>query len=358
MALSILPSASDGSTERVKALDGLRALAFIAVFLVHVCPSWAPGGGLGVRIFFTLSGYVITMLLLNEFEKGQTLDLRRFYSRRFFRLVPALLVVMGVAVPVLLVQLADNHSYVRETLIGLPFVLTFTGNWYRAESGGIGLGAFAHTWSLGVEWQFYLLWPVAFLGVRRKFGNHGVFILALAGSVVAALLRLMLFRHGLGYGRVRHGTDTLADQLLLGAGAALASRMWPIQVQRMSRILVFPSLIFLAGLIIADPHEAFFETWGMTLVAVCAAIVVSNIVTSPTGVCRTVLSTQPLPTIGLLSYGLYLWHYPVNVFVGNLMTPSLVCTGIVAAITGVMATLSYLLIERPLLRRHHRVILD
>jgi peptidoglycan/LPS O-acetylase OafA/YrhL len=267
------------------ALDGLRALAVIAVFAYHAELGWARAGFLGVDVFFVLSGYLITALLLAERRREGRIDLRRFWARRARRLLPAVVVLLAavaVAVPLLA---PDQAARIRADLVA---ALAYVSNWwlivgeqsYFEAAGRPPL--LQHLWSLAVEEQFYLLWPpVLALAVRRRSSRRLVKPL-LAAAVASAVVMALLFQPYSDPSRVYYGTDTRAVALLLGAALAAATTRWQL-VDRVSRpgrlMLEAAGLAGVAGLAWAIANVNEFDPrlyrGGFLAVALLAAGVVA-----------------------------------------------------------------------------------
>ncbi|HET9690764.1 MAG TPA: acyltransferase, partial [Acidimicrobiales bacterium] len=209
-----------GGGRRWPPLDGLRAVAVLSVLGYHLYePHVLPSGYLGVDLFFVLSGFLITTGLVDEFDAGGGVVFGRFYVRRALRLLPAALAVVLVALGL---ALATLHGDLRhQTLVGLPWIVLYAGNWARAV-GASSLGVLANLWSLAVEEQFYLLWPVvlvAFLSRRVARERLAAALVALAAVEVA--YREVLFHTGVSVERLVNGIDTHSDGLLLGCALAL-----------------------------------------------------------------------------------------------------------------------------------------
>ncbi|AYJ84953.1 acyltransferase (plasmid) [Sphingomonas paeninsulae] len=192
------------------ALDGIRALAASAVLLVHLNPAFLPGGWIGVDVFFVLSGFLITRILQLEIGTTGSIDLKRFYIRRAIRLVPALLAMVMVVV---IVAKLMEKQIITEAILSL----TYTMNWAQAFDIGLPVKYLDHTWSLAVEEQFYLVWPIALLALRSK--RPWAYVAAL---LVASLFwRGALIHNGATWARTYHGFDTHSDTLLIGSLLAL-----------------------------------------------------------------------------------------------------------------------------------------
>ena len=360
------------SFEYQPALDGLRALAVLGVLLYHAGVSWAPGGFLGVDAFFVLSGFLITSLLVDEWRKRGGIDFRAFWARRARRLLPALvLVVIAVGAYALFVARPDELERIRGDTFGS---LLYVANWRQLfESSYFAQlstpSPLRHTWSLGIEEQWYLVWPLALVLVLRvTAGRRWAVIGVIAALAIgSALLMAALFDPGGDPSRVYYGTDTRAQALLIGAALALLLAH-PRRRSRRRRPRPASDAASLIGLECAGilavvylgwlwTHVADTSTWlytGGFLVeglAVAALIAAATRPYSP--ILGPVLSLAPLRAIGWISYGLYLWHWPVYVY----LTPAR--TGLDDAellvvrlgVTFALALTSYRLVEQPIRHR-------
>src|ERR1700677_2490575 len=210
-----------GQNSRWPALDGLRAFAVLTVMAAHLNdPTLFPGGGLGVDVFFVISGFLITSILLGEQDKRGRVGFGAFYARRALRLFPALVVVLAV---VAVVCATDSHIFLaHETLAGIPWIVLYAGNWLRAFSHAASLGVLGHTWSLAVEEQFYLIWPVIFVfGIGRIGDRRRAAALLVSAALAVMAYRAVVLAHGWSINRVSNGSDTHCDGLLLGCALAL-----------------------------------------------------------------------------------------------------------------------------------------
>ncbi|MCC3371703.1 acyltransferase family protein [Cohnella sp. REN36] len=344
-------------------LDGLRTVAVMAVIAYHLGFGWASGGLLGVGVFFVLSGYLITDLLVAEWQREKRIDLRQFWLRRARRLLPAMLLVM---VAVLIVLAVIDRSRLPALQGDVWSAVTYTSNWYLIfhqvsyfESFGPP-SPFGHLWSLAVEEQFYLLWPLAMILGLKFAPRRGRLALAILGAAaVSAIAMALIYEPGSDPSRVYYGTDTRAFGLLIGAALAL---IWPSgklqdNLTRSGKRLV--DLIGLAGLaavlimmVRIDEYDAFLYPGGMVLLSIATALVVAALV-HPGGRIGGWLGWKPLRWLGVRSYGIYLWHYPVIV----LTNPSVDTSGpnvwrslLQVGLSIGLATLSYKYVEDPIRR--------
>ncbi|HVQ91779.1 MAG TPA: acyltransferase family protein [Mycobacteriales bacterium] len=347
-------------------LDGVRGLAVLAVLLYHARISWARGGFLGVDVFFVLSGFLITRLLLAEWRRWGSIDLRRFWLRRARRLLPALfLVLLAVALYASVLASAGQLATIRGDALA---TLGYVANWrfVFAEQSYFAQydepSPLRHMWSLGIEEQFYLLFPLLLIGLlalrARRPALATIFGLGALGS---AALAAALYHPGADPSRVYYGTDTRLQALLIGAAAgalfrdrraaagaylSIGGRDVPLPGRRSFGLLGLAGLLVLLGT--ARDTAGWLYRGGFLLVALVAVAVVVAAATTGSATAR-VLSVEPLRRLGLISYGLYLWHWPVYV----VLTPSRAGfdgAGLVLlrlAVSVALATASYQLVERP-----------
>ncbi|WP_175484093.1 acyltransferase [Modestobacter sp. DSM 44400] len=346
----------------VPALDGLRAVAVLVVMASHTTLP-VRGGSVGVDVFFALSGFLITSLLLREHQHTGRIALRAFLLRRLLRLYPALL---ALAAALTLYALLTPHP-VRgpETLAGVFPALLYVGNWVRALDGLGHLGLLEHTWSLAVEEQFYLLWPLvlwATLALTRRLA--AVAVVAVTGSVASLVVRLFLTHDANSYGRIANGLDTQADNLLAGCAAAVLvactarSALGATVVRRASAWLVGPSALLLTIAALYWPHHGDTDLLraAMTGLAVAAGVLVTHVYVAREGRLARLLSWAPITYTGRRSHGLYLMHYPAFVVLFNLgLQLGGWRTLALGFGTSLLAELSYRYVERPFLRLKDRI---
>lgn len=345
-------------------IDGLRTLAVALVVVYHVDHNFLPGGSVAVDVFFTISGFVITRLLLAEYTRTGTVALLPFYRRRWQRLVPALLVLCAVCVALA----ATTSLWAFEgSWQAAGLAAAFATNVVRAmESGPYSGNPLAHTWSLGVEEQFYLLWPLLLLALLRRVRARAVLMGTAALCVLPFLWRCLLWNPEAAH-RIYNGTDTRADQLLAGALIAVVLARLRADDPRLALLrtwagrLALPALVLLATVAWQVPvaedagiWTALWYTAGFLGVAVASATLVAGLELRPDNRLSRLLAFAPLAWTGRnLSYGIYLWHYPVVRFLAALGLED----GRLAAtvvLTSAMALLSYFLVEAPVLRRARR----
>ena len=337
---------------RIPSLDGLRAISISLVLLAHLAGTqFSPVsrefgkfwnlGELGVRVFFVISGFLITGLLLDEVAKAGRIRLGRFFFRRTLRIFPpyyAYLAVMAAVAAAGVVELAPRD---------LGHAVTYTSNYYADRSWYVG-----HTWSLSVEEQFYLLWPAALVlaGVRR-----GLWIAAAVVLLVPAIrLFEWLFVPSVAAG-IGHRFETVADAIAIGcvlAGTRALLHRTPAYLRLLeSPFFVIVPLLAIAGALTHDRPTISFAV-GMTLTNICIALVIDWCVTFHQGRIGRVLNTAPLVFAGWISYSLYLWQQP---FLNRASNADIASFPLNLALAVVCALASYFLIERPSLALRKRV---
>ncbi|WP_078965091.1 acyltransferase family protein [Streptomyces aureocirculatus] len=340
-------------------LDGLRGLAVSGVLLFHA--GQFGGGFLGVDLFFVLSGFLITGLLLKETRAaGGRVDLAAFWGRRARRLLPALAVtvagtlvlVWSFGTPTLLRNALDDAPWVTANLANWHFITEQIGYWNAADTR-----VFSHLWSIAVEEQFYLLWPVVVaVAARGRKGERRVAALAAAGAVLSLAL-MIAFTEPADTTRVYEGTDTRAFSLLLGALVATApvTRFLAGLLTRVGeRATASISVVLVCGIGVywgtADgQHAPSLFQGGLFLHALTAALLIACLAHAPrTPVGRT-LAFGPLRRLGRLSYSLYLWHWPVYLLLDEerLGMTGRQRTGVVIAVSLAAAWLTRVLVEDP-----------
>ena len=331
---------------RIPALDGIRALGIVLVLFFHGGFPWAGGGFFGVDVFFVLSGFLITGLLVSEFRQNNGIGLVRFWGHRVRRLVPALLVLLaGVAVYALVAAPSDTLGQLRGDALA---TLLYVNNWHLA-AGGQGYFAaldtprpLLPTWSLSIEEQFYLVWPLVVLGVLRWGRSlRTLLVITVVGAVASAVAMAVAFGNGSGESRAYYGTDTRAQALLIGAALAVVLA-YPLPRRRLGAVpttsLVRPVALAsaarvalgvaggagLAGVVWLAAVDSSTSAWiyrgGFTLVAVATATVIACVAILPSSPLARGLSLRPVRYVGAISYGLYLFHWPIFVIVDHART--------------------------------------
>jgi peptidoglycan/LPS O-acetylase OafA/YrhL len=363
-------------------LDGLRALAVTAVLLYHAGLRWIPGGFLGVEVFFVISGYLITSLLLAEWRQRGSIDLKTFWLRRARRLLPALYVLLVVTLTFAVVFLPGEVARLRGDVLA---AFGYVTNWYlifqhQSYFEAVGRPSLLqHLWSLAVEEQFYLLWPLVLavgLGVGATLWRYrGMMYLALGVATASAALMALLYRPDVDPSRVYYGTDARATGLL--CGAALAFVWVPERFGdkgSLSRILsstwfrrrwgwIAPALLDVAciaaiGALVffclsLGEFQPFLYRGGLASVALTTTALIAVVAHPRARGASWMLGSAPLRWVGKRSYGIYLWHWPVFMVTRpNLDVPfeGLPLVALRIAVTVLLADLSYRFVETPIRR--------
>ncbi len=338
-------------------LDGLRGLAVAAVIVYHFEPSLLPGGFIGVDVFFVLSGFLISSLLLHERMVRGSIDFRRFFVRRLRRLMPAILLLL-LAVAAYAAFWAEPVELLRLRRHGVG-TLTYVTNWIFVADGTTytdivaGASPLRHMWSLAIEEQMYIVLALAVVGTaaigtaaaqRKRFG-------VLAGSLglVSAVWMAWLSVGGAPTERTYFGTDTRAHAMLVGAviGAVLVGR--PTADRLLVRVAGWAGLAVLAVIAVVGTEDArWLHRGGFLAVSLAAGAVVVGCASTPS--MRSMFSNRPLVTVGTISYGLYLWHWPVLVVFDARRTglDGAALTSLRLVISLVVAAASYVIVEQPI----------
>ncbi len=372
-----LPTVS-GMHSYMPALDGLRALAVAGVIAYHFNFHWANGGYLGVDFFFVLSGFLITSLLVNEWHGTRRIGLRTFWSRRAKRLLPAVMVLLLVLT---LYAWLGGPNIVPATF-GPDEIATlfYYANWHLIFTNQSYFDLFQppsplkHTWSLAIEEQFYLVWPLIILGMfwlvkkrtskGRSYPRAALIVVISLLAIASALEMAVLFHRGAAPSRIYYGTDTRAFELLIGAVLAIIKSNRPAHSPPVRRSLHIAGPIAAVALAFfwvfagddqGNPSD-FMYTGGLVIAGILAATVIASVAQSDPGPLGAILSNRQLRWVGMISYGLYLWHWPVYVLMTDITT-GLSGLWLLAARLGATlfaATASFYLIERPVRRYRWR----
>ena len=344
-----------GAEHYIPALDGLRALSVIAVMLFHLRIGY-PGGFLGVDVFFVLSGYLISTILLRDYRSFGRIRFGHFYVRRVRRLMPALLATLVLSWAV--------WSLVPKAGPFVPAAtasLFYYANWSTCLNGSASMGGLSHTWSLSIEEQFYIVWPVLLLGLLmfcRTSRRQATVVFALVAALAITRAVLYCFNSMLGS---YFSTLARADAILVGAGCALATferggvaEFW---AGRRGTLIAWACGITLVVLTAFMTQESdFLFMGGLSIVALYAAVIMLHLAHSKSGLMTRLLAGRFAVAIGKRSYGIYLYHFPIFIALGALGTPTgwwetvgLNVVKISAAL--LVAWLSYRFIERPFLSK-------
>lgn len=347
----------------ITGLDGIRAIAVIMVLAYHLKLALFKSGFLGVTVFFVLSGYLITGILISEVEEEGTIDLKNFWLRRIRRLVPA---VMSMAVVIIFVSAVVNRIiFTKGCKDFLASVLGFN-NWWQIfnkvsyfEAAGVP-SPFTHCWSLAIETQFYLIYPLILLGIYKLVksrgegrANRGLLFagVTLLLALISVILMIVLFDPQQDASRVYYGTDTRAFSLLFGALLAILweYRMVPRRLSA-SVNMVLGSVSFAVLLVMTIAINGSSNFWyrgGQFVGTILTVLVIYTVSGRKTWLSRF-LSNTVLKWIGDRSYSIYLWHYPIILLISKGIKASWWITLIEIVLSVVLAELSYRFIETPI----------
>jgi len=352
----------------IPGLDGIRALAVLAVIAYHFNFKWASGGFLGVDIFFVLSGYLITSTILPLKGNQLTVGLGKFWIGRFRRLLPAayVMIITSFAWATLF------HKELLNTLRGDAISSIFySSNWWFIFHKLSYFDSFGspspikNLWSLAIEEQFYLIWPILLmlgLYLVKKQSKLAIFIFI--GAICSAVLMGVLYEPGADPSRIYYGTDTRSFELLIGCWLAL---VWPMKrlssqklstdhVNKLNAISLLAFSIFILSIIFVDEYQTFLYRGGMFLFCLNAAILIAC-VCHPISILGKLLSLKPLRWIGSRSYGIYLWHYPIMVLgtpVHEIGNPAYWRVALQLVLILIIAEISYRFIEMPIRKEGFR----
>jgi peptidoglycan/LPS O-acetylase OafA/YrhL len=346
------------------ALDGIRAAAVLGVLVYHADSSWLPGGYFTVDAFFVLSGFLITTLLIAEFRRTGGIALLSFWARRARRLLPALLFLMAGIV---------LYAAVFATPVELPRLrgdaiasLLYVANWRFVATKESYFDAFVtpsplrHLWTLAIEEQFYLVWPLVVCGTLRisKGSLRGLFVICVGLAAASALTMAVLYERGASITRLYYGSDTRVQSIAVGAALAVVVSAWGTARTRRGRgrLTVVGTLGFVIAAALwafaSESHTGLFRG-GFLLASIAVACVIASVVQPRTDWLTRTLRVRPLAFTGTVSYGLYLWHWPVYVVLNPART-GLAPAPLFAlrlAISFVLAVVSYYVVEKPIRER-------
>lgn len=341
-------------------LDGIRGLAALAVVLFHAGVAWLPAGFLGVDVFFVVSGFLITALLIAERERHSDTDLARFWLRRARRLLPVLALVLIVTTAYAALMLRDTlGQHLHDVLMAAVY---FT-NWDLILRGVSYFEMFErpsqlrHLWSLAVEEQFYIVWPIVFALVMRFLNLRWLWCIVAALALMSLIWMIVLFTPGTDPSRVYFGSDPRAFTILIGVAVGLVWKPWRFTWDRpvgiaMDIIAALGLAMIVVIMVIGRHWSDWMYPWGLLGIS-AAAIVVVSFVVRPGSLVGRVLETRPLRWMGQRSYSIYLWHWPVLLalqwefnFVPN--TIAIVAAALVA--TFLLSEISYRMVEAPMRR--------
>jgi peptidoglycan/LPS O-acetylase OafA/YrhL len=346
---------STSAAVRLPQLDGLRTIAVLLVLAYHVARAHElpqlPGGFIGVDVFFVLSGFLITALLLREHAATGTIALRRFYVKRLWRLYPALILVSAVVAAVF-AFVPGPFGLEPASPLEAVVALTYGMSWWSGLELTGGPYLLGLTWSLSVEEHFYLLWPLLLLAVLRRGGRVGsVAVIALLANAWTAWVAV----GGADPDRMYFLPDTRFSQILTGCLLAAVLHRSP-DLGRF-RPAVSPAVAWgvLGALtvvvVLATRYDRWYWAGGMQLIGIGTALLIGHLVVHPDGRMAQLLRWGPLPVLGLWSYGIYLWHLPLMRLAMPVFDGSVAVTVLAGLAAIPVAAASYRWVEQPLMHR-------
>ena len=358
---------SNNKSKYLPSIDSLRALAVLAVIIYHVDVNYLPGGFLGVDLFFVLSGYLISSLIIKEYKKTGSVNLYNFYIRRARRLLPAVYFMITIG---LVVMVLFNEVLLRKSHLDAIFGYIYSSNWWYIfhkldyfDSFG-AQSPFKHLWSLAIEEQFYMIFPLLFLLVNRKkkskdgtYKLNKNFLYVVLGLILVSLIAHILLFDINNISRIYFGTDTRAFSLLVGVVGAILYPMERLHAKvtpQQNMLYSVVSLVSIATLITVMIYTSEYNTLlyrgGFLLVAILGLIVIISSGKQHTLMSR-LLSFKPVVFIGKISYSLYLWHFPVLVLttpVSEIGNPNIIFVILRVILTFILAAASYVFVETPI----------
>lgn len=334
------------------AIDGIRGLMPFGVLAAHIEYQWFPGGIVFMNVFFILSAYLITTILLKDLAANGNISFRKFYIRRVLRLFPANYMVIAAYLVCALLLLDKPQPHFLDGIAAASYV----SNWTRAFSVPMP-NWLAHTWSLSIEEQYYLLWP-PLLALLVRFLGTGVRLIhmLLALIILFAAWRYYLAHDGASILRLYNGTDVRADTLLIGCVVAILLSFDGVKnhvrFRKTVRCLFVPLAILIfcvLGFTLQVQSRALY-TWGTSLIDLCVGVFVIGLITSSNTVVHRIFETKALVFLGKMSYSTYLWHFPIFMFMKErFAADNLTMVVIGMPLTYLCAYLSFRYIETPFL---------
>ena len=358
---------TNNKSRYLPSIDSLRALAVLAVIIYHVDVNYLPGGFLGVDLFFVLSGYLISSLIIKEYRKTGSINLYNFYLRRARRLLPAVYFMITVGI---ILMVMFNEVLLKKSHLDAIFGYIYSSNsWYifhkldYFDSFG-SQSPFKHLWSLAIEEQFYMIFPLLFLLINsKKKGKDGTyklsksFLYIVLGLIFVSLITHILLFDINNISRIYFGTDTRAFSLLVGVVGAILYPMDKLNTKitpQENIVYSVISLISIATLITIMIYTSEYNTWlyrgGFLLVAILGIIIIISSGKQHT-VMAKLLSFKPVVFIGKISYSLYLWHFPILVLttpVSEIGNPNIFYVILRVILTFIVAIISYVFVETPI----------
>ena len=358
---------TNNKSRYLPSIDSLRALAVLAVIIYHVDVNYLPGGFLGVDLFFVLSGYLISSLIIKEYRKTGSINLYNFYLRRARRLLPAVYFMITVGI---ILMVMFNEVLLKKSHLDAIFGYIYSSNWWYIfhkldyfDSFG-SQSPFKHLWSLAIEEQFYMIFPLLFLLINsKKKGKDGTyklsksFLYIVLGLIFVSLITHILLFDINNISRIYFGTDTRAFSLLVGVVGAILYPMDKLNTKitpQENIVYSVVSLISITTLITIMIYTSEYNTWlyrgGFLLVAILGIIIIISSGKQHT-IMAKLLSFKPVVFIGKISYSLYLWHFPILVLttpVSEIGNPNNFYVILRVILTFIVAIISYVFVETPI----------
>lgn len=334
-------------------IDGVRAFSVIAVIMFHGGIPFLRGGFIGVDIFFVISGFLITSLLIKEKQKTGGINIVNFFTRRVLRLIPALIALLLIFN--IFSIFAMEKDIAVNNFVDSFIVLFYSADWTRA----MGLQRpdwLGHAWSLSIEEQFYIIWPFIFLVLLKILKDyHFIALVVLIMALASTACRVIFMMYGFNYDRIYNGLDSRADALLIGCLCSfiLSSKWyhWILAKSLVIHVLFYISLMIIIALAILSRWTSpKMFCLGYLTIAICAAVIIIKLTTTAgNSFIEKVLTQHFIVWIGKISYGLYLWHYPIFNIMRYYEYTKITTFVYGTAITFIFSALSYYFIERPFL---------
>lgn len=348
-------------------LDGLRGIAILLVFIHHLQhfafqsnPAILTAGFLGVDVFFVLSGFLITCLLLEEWDTSGSISLPNFYMRRFLRLMPALILFLAGICLYAVIALPPQAA--TETFWSSLYSLFYATNWINAFRVAPISELLGHTWSLAMEEQFYLVWPLVLLALLRWRVARPVIIALLVTLItIICVHRIALVDSGAWVHRTYSAPDTRADSLLIGCLAAMlvswnlipTSRAFLRGLRAASFASVLIVIAYLRNLGDVAPDMT-LRGFGFSVFGIAVAVLLIQSTLDQHRLAGSVLESRGLVWLGRVSYGIYLWHLPICIIVASLSLPAWLRVVTIIALSIALASASYYVVERSFLQLKKR----
>lgn len=348
-------------TGYIPELDGLRGIAIIGVLFFHAQVPFFGGTYIGVDIFFVLSGFLITRILINEFDRVGDISLKNFYIRRILRLGPALIALL-IVFWIMSFALLSKQAALHNTIEGLLSLVYFT-NWVRAFSI-YPTDYLSHTWSLAIEEQFYIFWPILLLTLLRVSKRRiNIVFFASFIALLSWIIRILLLISGATINRIYYGLDTRIDGLMIGCvlGTILSSGLLrEHQTKTILKALVFLAPISVGGIIIIAVFSRMvfpsMYLFGFIILEILVGFLILDIVINPQSITGNFLNNQILRRIGKISYGVYLWHHPIFRVIQSYGFNYFFVLALGSTLTFIIASISYIILEQPILTLKNKFI--